>query len=215
MVRARAASLALFFSIFSSLVFVQSPQAQERLDALREYRLGNFREAAEICRREIAADNANMDAYAVLCWSLIRLSEYGSAARYAEQARSVNRYDPRMAEVLGEARFYQGRNEEALRLFQEYVTLAPEGGRIDAVYYFVGEIYIRLGRFRHADIALSTAVRYAPSNAQWWTRLGYTRERAGENRYAAAAYERALSLDPQSADAAHGLERARKALSPR
>lgn len=189
--------------------------AQDKRDALREYRLGNYAEAVEVCVAELESDSANMDSYAVLCWSLIKLAKFEEAARYAEQARTINRYDPRIAEILGEARYFQGRNEEALKLFQEYVTLAPEGGRIDAVYFFIGEIYIRLGRFRHADIALSTAVRYVPNNALWWTRLGYTRERAGENRYAAAAYEKALSLDPQSADASHGLARTRRALSSR
>jgi tetratricopeptide (TPR) repeat protein len=203
---------------FAMLLFwgtanVPSLRAQEQRDALREFRQGNYAEAVEICVAELASNPSNMDSYAVMCWSLIRLSKYEEAAKYAEQARSVNRYDPRIAEILAEARYYQGRNEEALKLFQEYVTLAPEGGRIDAVYYFIGEIYIRLGRFRHADIALSTAVRYVPNDAFWWTRLGYTRERAGEIRYAAEAYEKAIALDPQSVDASHGLDRTRKTLS--
>lgn len=199
--------LALFLAIPLS--------AQNRRDALQEYRQGNFAAAVEICLSEIAADPSNMDSYAVLCWSLVRLARYDEAAAHAEKGRQINRYDPRIVEILGEARFYQGRNEEALRLFQEYVTLAPEGGRIDVVYYFIGEIYTRLGRFRHADIAFSTAVRYAPTNALWWTRLAFARERAGENAHAAAAYEKVLSLDPQSADARRGLERTRRALAPR
>ena len=215
MVSSRTVLAAAFVVFFTGLISSGVVFAQNKRDALREYRLGNYAEAAAVCTAELAADPSSMDSYAVLGWSLIKLSKFDEAARYAEQARTVNRYDPRIAEILGEVRYYQGRNEEALKLFQEYVTLAPEGGRIDSVYFFIGEIYIRLGRFRHADIALSTAVRYAPNNAQWWTRLGYTRERAGENRYAVAAYEKALSLDPQSADASHGLARARKALSPR
>ncbi|MFA6508578.1 MAG: tetratricopeptide repeat protein, partial [Treponemataceae bacterium] len=93
------------------------------------------------------------------------------------------------------------------------ITLAPEGGRIDVVYYFIGEIYARMGRFRHADIAFSTAIRYVPGNAAWWTRLAYVRERAGENNHAADAYEKALSINPQLIDAQRGLERSRKSLS--
>ena len=83
------------------------------------------------------------------------------------------------------------------------------------MYYFLGEIYIRLGRFRHADIALTTAVHWMPGNAAWWTRLAYARENAGDYGESAAAYERALSLNSQLADARRGLERVRQALSQR
>lgn len=189
--------------------------AQVRPDALMEYRQGNYSAAVDICKAEILEAPSNMDSYSVLCWSLVALGRYDEAANFALQARSINRYDPRIVEILGEARFYQGRNEEALKLFQEYVTLAPEGGRIESSYYFMGEIYARLGKYKHADIALSTAVRYAPTNALWWTRLGYAREKASEARYAVSAYEKALSLDPQSVDAQRGLDRARAALGIR
>jgi cytochrome c-type biogenesis protein CcmH/NrfG len=83
------------------------------------------------------------------------------------------------------------------------------------VYFFLGEIYIRLGRFRHADIALSTAVHWAPGNAAWWTRLAYARENAGDLAEAVSAYEKALSLNPQLSDARRGLDRTRQALGSR
>jgi len=102
-------------------------------------------------------------------------------------------------------------NNEALQYFQEYASLAPEGQRIDAVYYFMGEIFIRQGKFRHADIALSTAVYWVPGNASWWVRLAYTRENAGDLSSAIEAYERALSLNPQLNDAQRGLDRIRRA----
>jgi predicted Zn-dependent protease len=91
--------------------------------------------------------------------------------------------------------------------------LAPEGARVDLVYSFLGEIYIRLGQFRHADIALTTAVHRIPGNATWWTRLAYARESAGDFLEAVTAYERALSLNPQLADARRGLERVRQTLA--
>jgi tetratricopeptide (TPR) repeat protein len=190
-------------------------QAQEKVDALNEYRLGNFENAIAICLAELETSPTNMDSYAVLCWSLIKLGRYEEVAARATAARQLNRYDPRLAEALAEARYYQGRNVEALRLFQEYADLAPEGGRIDSAYYFMGELFIRMGRFRHADIALTTAVRYVPGDAVWWTRLGYARENAKELSYAVIAYERALTLNPQSSDAKRGLERSRRAIPVR
>ncbi len=192
--------------------------AQNQPDALVEYRNRNYESAVTICRSELRVDPNNLESHVVLCWSLISLGRYEEALNYARRGRNLSRYDPRIVEILGEIGYYQGSNKDALEYFQEYVNLAPEGGRIDMVYYFIGEIYIRLGRFRHADIALSTAVHYVPGNAVWWTRLAYARENAGrenarELQEAIRAYERALLLNAQYADARRGLERTRQALA--
>ncbi|MDR2258059.1 MAG: tetratricopeptide repeat protein [Treponema sp.] len=208
----RGAVFALFFMLFP--VFLGFAQ-QTRPDALVEYQNGNYEGAVAICRDEIAANPGNLESHVVLCWSLLRLNRYEEAASYAREGRNISRYDPRIVEILGEIYYYQGRNTEALQYFQEYVNLAPEGQRIETVYYLLGEIYIRLGMFRHADIALSTAVHWVPGNAAWWTRLAYARENAGDLSEAITAYERALSLNSQLADARRGLDRTRQALGSR
>ena len=204
-------SMALcFFSLLIVPVFAQTAP-----DALREYRNGNFERAIDICRNELALNPRNIESHVVITWSLISLGRYNEAMDYARTGRSISRYDVRITEALGEISYYQGQNIEALQYFQEYANLAPEGSRIETVYYFLGEIYIRLGRFRHADIALSTAVHRLPGNALWWTRLAYARENAGDLSEAVTAYERALSLNPQLNDARRGLERVRQALASR
>ena len=202
--------------VFFIFAFLPGPiHAQTRPDALVEYRNGNFEQAVAICRNEIAANPNNMDSYVVICWSLISLGRYGEAMAYAQAGRNLNRYDPRIVEIIGEIHYYEGRNLEALQYFQEYVNLAPQGARIDVVYYFIGEIFIRLGRFRHADIALSTAVHWVPGNANWWTRLAYARENAGDLPDAVIAYNRALALNSQLVDARRGLDRVRQAMAGR
>jgi tetratricopeptide (TPR) repeat protein len=202
--------LPVFFFLPLALLFPQT-----RPDALMEYRNGNYERAVNICKDEIAVNPNNLDSYVVICWSLLRLNRFQEALTYARSGRNLSRYDTRITEILGEISYYEGRNIEALQYFQEYVNLAPEGQRIDMVYYFLGEIYIRLGRFRHADIALSTAVHWVPGNAAWWTRLAYARENAGDFSEAIAAYERALSLNSQLSDARRGLDRTRQALGSR
>lgn len=184
--------------------------AQQKPDALREYRNGNFEGSVEICRGEIASNPRNIESHVVICWSLIRLRRYEEAKGFALAGRDINRYDPRIIEILGEVYYFQGHNGDALRYFQEYVNLAPQGDRIDTVYYYIGELFIRSGKFHHADIALSTAVYYAPQNADWWARLGYARESAGDYAAAVTAYERAVSLNAGLSGARMGLERARQ-----
>jgi tetratricopeptide (TPR) repeat protein len=187
--------------------------AQQR--ALQEYRKGNYEEAARICKAEIAVNSNNLESHVVLCWSLVALGRYEEGRTYALAGRTISRYDPRIIESLGEVYYFQGRNNEALQYFQEYVNLAPQGARINTVYYYIGEIFIRQSQFRRADIALSTAVYYMPANAEWWSRLAYARENAGETREAVNAYEKALSLDSQLVDARRGLERTRAHLAGR
>jgi tetratricopeptide (TPR) repeat protein len=203
------------FSLLFFLLLCAAGAAQTRPDALMEYRNGNYEGAVRICRDEIAANPQNLESHVVICWSLLRLNRYGEALTFARAGRELSRYDARIIEILGEIYYFQGQNSDALQYFQEYINLAPEGQRIEMVYYFIGEIYIRLGRFRHADIALSTAVHWVPGNAAWWTRLAYARENAGDLFEAITAYERALSLNSQLADARRGLDRTRQALGNR
>jgi tetratricopeptide (TPR) repeat protein len=200
--------LFLFFPLWGAV-------AQNQPDALVEYRNRNYESAVAICKDELLVNPNNLESHVVLCWSLISLGRYEEALGYARQGRNLSRYDPRIVEILGEISYYQGRNQDSLEFFQEYVNLAPEGERIDMVYYFIGEIYIRMGRFRHADIALSTAVHYVPGNAAWWTRLAYARENAGELQEAVSAYQQALTLNAQYSDARRGLDRTRQAMSIR
>lgn len=203
-------TLAVIFTLAAAGLFSQS-----RPDALAEYRQGNYERAVLICRDEINADSGSLESYVVACWSLLRLGRYDETLRYARTARNLSRYDARVAEILGEVFYYQGNNNEALQYFQEYINLAPAGQRIETVYYLIGETYIRMGKFRHADIALSTAVHWMPGNAAWWTRLAFARENAGDLTQAVTAYERALALNPQLSDARRGLDRARQALANR
>jgi len=186
--------------------------AQDKDDALELYRIGDFQGAIEVCQRELAEMPNRMDAHAVLGWSLLKLRRYGEALAASEEAFRVSRYDPRIIETAGEALFYLGRHSEALRYFEEYAAIAPTGGRIDLVYYFMGEIYIQQARYNNADIAFSTALYHSPNIADWWARLGYAREKAGELRFSLEAYNKALALNPNLEDAARGRARVEQQL---
>ncbi|MGN0740909.1 MAG: tetratricopeptide repeat protein [Treponema sp.] len=183
--------------------------AQKAKDALLLYYNKNYKEAISVCEDEIKADPNRIDSYVVLCWSLIGNREYARAEQRAYDGLKLSRYDIRLIEVLGEAKYYLGKNEEALKQFQEYISIAPDrtGSRVGLAYYFMGEIYIRQTKFQHADIALSAAIRKDPLSDAWWTRLGYAREMAGNYAESLAAYEEALKLNPSKTDASRGKER--------
>lgn len=194
------ASLMLFILAIS--VF-----GQDRPDALVLYQNGKYADAIKVCEGELKVRPGNMDSYSVLGWSLIRLGKYTEALEKAQEAIKISRYDTRIIEIIGEANFYLGKNSEALKWFEEYASLSPGGGRIDSVYFLMGELYIRLGEYSHADISFTTAVYHSPNIARWWARLGYAREMAKDYTYSIEAYDKALELAPSFPDAKRGKER--------
>lgn len=182
--------------------------AQPKPDALKLYTSGNYKESVAVCEQELAVNPYNLDSYAVMCWSLIGNGQYNEAEQRATQARKINPYDVRIMEVLGEAKYYLGKNNEALQMFQMYIANTPENGsRVGKAYYFMGEIYIRQARFEHADIALTTAVRTEPLYDAWWARLGYSREMTKDYKGAIDAYDKALALNSAQTDAKLGRQR--------
>jgi len=195
------------FFIFFLLILVISGFGQDMPDALVLYQAGKYDEAVKICISELEIRPGNMDSYSVLGWSLLRLGKYEEALEKAKDGLKISRYDTRIVEIVGEANFYLGKNLEALKWFEEYAALSPGGGRIDSVYYFMGELFIRMGEYNHADIAFTTAVYHSPNIARWWARLGYAREMAKDYDYSIEAYNKALELAPSFPDAMRGKER--------
>lgn len=178
-------------------------------DALRMYREGKYQAAVEETLAEIQATPRNIDSYVVLGWSLLALSRYQEALDWGKKALTVSPYDERVIEILGEASYRLNNNQDALKYFEQYVSLVPGGDNrlIDDVYYFMAETYIRLGDLNHADIALSTAIHFQPNEALYWTRLGYVREQLKQYALALEAYNRALQLNPNLRDAVNGRDR--------
>jgi tetratricopeptide (TPR) repeat protein len=205
----------LFFFIFPGLILIGTGglSSQTSSGALGEFRQENYPQAIEMSLAELEDNPGDMDSYAIIGWSLIKLERYKEAREYSLAGLTHNR-DIRVLYNLGEANYHLGNNLEALKNFEEYAALSPTGGSVDEAYYYMGEIFIRLGEYHHADIALTTAVYYTANTARYWARLGYAREMAQDYPYALEAYDRALELLPAFSDALRGRERVRQKMAP-
>lgn len=185
-------------------------QAPSKQDALLLYRQGRDLESAgkqaeaqakygdsvAICDQELALDPRRIEAYVVKCWSLFRLGRHEDVI-VAGQAALKIQFDARAAEVMGESYYHLGQMDNALKYLQRYVDAAGEGGdRVPTAYFYMGEAYLRLRKFAHADIAYSTAVKREPSMPRWWFRLGWACEQLQEWKRAYDAYAKALALNP-------------------
>lgn len=194
-------------SVFFMLTLSVSVFAQAKPDALVLYKQGKYAEAIAVCEDEIKANPANLDSYVVMTWALLADKQYDKSYKTADEGRKIVQSDPRLIETQAEACYNLGRNAEALRLFQDYISYAPNGVRIPSSYYFMGEIYLRMAKYKHADIAFSVAVTLDAYNSLWWVRLGYAREQMKDYRYSLEAYDKALSLNKNNVDAQKGRER--------
>ena len=196
--------LSALIIIYLGPVFSQTAKQ----DALVLYHNGKSRDSVQVCEEELKENPNRVESYVVMCWSLIKNKQYAEAEERATEGLVISPYDLRLIEVLGEAKYFLGKNSGAMEQFQKYVASAPESGsRVGIAYYYMGEIFIRQARYQHADIALTSAVKKEPLLDSWWTRLGYSREMAGNYYEAIAAYDEALRLNSSSVDAARGRER--------
>lgn len=181
-------------------------ETRGRVDEARTY----YNEAIRICQAELSGNAANMDAYTVLTWALLRQGRYGEVVSQGDRALRINAGDYRIVETMGEAYFYLNDYSRSLAAFQRYVNAVPRGERASTAYFFMGEIFRNQRKFHHADIAYTTAVQLERSIALWWFQLGSVRESAGEFSSAVPAYEQALALNPSNREASEGLERSRR-----
>jgi len=199
--------LLILLSINLTLAFSQTQ------DALVLYHNGKYAEAISVCEQELVETPGRIESYVVMCWALVKNRQYNEAEVRAEEGLKLSPYDLRLIEILGEAKYYLGKNNGAMEQFQKYVASAPENGsRSGMAYKLMGEIYIKQQKYNHADIALSIAVKREPLMDTWWVRVGYAREMAGNYRESMLAYEEALRLNSSNIDARSGRERVAKKL---
>ncbi len=197
-----AASLFICCFCLSAGLSAQSSKA----GSLKLYLDGRYEESRQAALAEIAANSGDIESYVVICWDLLALKRWADAENYGLKAYELKQ-DPRITEALAEAAYQMGHNDTALKDFQNYVSVTQEGSRVGLAYYYMGEIYLRMARYAHADIAFSTALQYNPESASWWARLGWAREKAGDVQSALSAYNSALSIDPRLEDALLGRDR--------
>ncbi len=196
----------IFLVLLIGCVSVASAQ-EENIDALEMYRSGDREGAIRVTLSEIDVNPNNIDSYVVLGWALNAAGRHAEAIDYGLQALQVNRFESRILQIIAEAHYDLGNTVEALEYLEKYVQVAPTGSFVDWVYLAMGEIFLRLGEYHRADIALSTSVYHNNRVASRWGRLGFAREQLEEWQYALEAYERALQLDPNLGDAIRGKQR--------
>ena len=178
-------------------------ESRNRMSEAESY----YSEAIRICQNEVSRNAATSETYTVITWALRRQNRYADVITWGERGLRLYANEYRIVETMGEAYFYQGDYNRSLSFMQRYANAIPQGERTSVAYFFIGEIFRLTERFRHADIAYTTAVRLEPNIALWWYRLATVRESAGDRSPAMEAYQKAVRLNPNYREASEGLAR--------
>ena len=166
-----------------------------------------FQRSLAMTERLLSKEPSNPDLQTLKTWNLFRLHRYVDTVVYAQSVLNT-REDHRVLETMAEAHFFLNKNEEALSAFGRYFTIAPENDdRRSSAFYYVGEIYFRIKKYEHADIAFSTAVSMEKNMYYWWYRLGLVKEILGQYRRAYEAFNTSLSLKSNFKPALEARER--------
>lgn len=166
-----------------------------------------FTSSLSAVEKALQSDPSNIDLVSLQCWNLFRLDRHKEVVTIAQKAlQSVK--DFRIMETLAESLYFLDRSEEALQYFANYVELAPPtDDRMSSAYYYVGECYMRLKKYEHADIAFSTAVSMERNMYYWWYRLGAVKELLSQYKRAYESFGKALELNSGFAPAREGRTR--------
>ena len=203
----RLLSIALLFVAAGSLF----AQEDDGPDALQAFRDGRYQDALAITAAELEANPANIESFVVRGWTLNALGRHQDAVDLGLRALQTNQFESRVLFNVAQAHFELDNQLQSLEYLERYVQVAPTGTFIDDVYYLMGEIFIELGEYHRADIALSTSVFHNSRSAPRWSRLGFAREQLAEWEFALQAYDRSLQLNPSYAEAIRGRQRVRAA----
>jgi tetratricopeptide (TPR) repeat protein len=178
-------------------------EARNRMSEAEPY----YNEAIRICQDEVSRNAATRETYAVITWTLRRQNKHADVITWGERGLRLYSDEYRIVETMGEAFFYLGDYTRSLSYMQRFVNAIPQGDRTPMAYFFIGEIYRITQKYRHADIAYTTAVRLDPSLPLWWYRLATVREAAGDRDPAIEAYQQTIKLDANYQAAIEGLAR--------
>ena len=111
-----------------------------------------------------------------------------------EQARQLDGHSAAVHAALGEAYREEGRSADEKAELQTAMDLAPDDWRWP---YLLGALQIDSGDFTGAEQSLKTALGKTPDNARILYNLGLVYRKVNRLAEAQAAFEKAISFDPQ------------------
>jgi tetratricopeptide (TPR) repeat protein len=175
-------------------------------------RLERGRDAEASARRATLLDPDTAFHHRVLAQVLMERGDHRPALAAAREAVALEPDEPDHHVLVGRVEAAQGRWDAALRTVEHALALDPEHG--DGLRLRALILQVR-GRAEEADSAFLNALIRDPGDAFAYAGRGWSMLRTGgDAREAAAHFQRALHIEPDSEWAREGLVAALKARNP-
>lgn len=168
-------------------------------------------EGAELLKRAIEADNNNIEAWMNLGMMMVQGNQKDQAAHCFAQVVKVSPGHTDALYQLGMLRADAGNMQEAMQYCQAAVTSNPAHGPAHAA---LGWVLLEQGKVQEAIKILAHATKLAPNDFNSWVLYGNACRDAKLVREAAAAYRKALELQPGHRDVQRNLARVLQAAVP-
>lgn len=180
-----------------------SRQELERALALEQQ--GRVDEAISVYRGVLARQPAHAEILSLLGMAHARRGDMGQAIACFQQVNALRPTDPSSTFNLGLAFLSEGSREKAIDCFREVLRLDP--GFAPAKINLAG-LYLGDGRAAEALPLLDDAIARGKVSASTWVNRGIALDLLNRTLEACAAFERALTIDPNDIQALVYLGRA-------
>lgn len=153
-----------------------------------------YAEAFDVCSCAIELKPDYAEAYAFLSEIYADTGNWGAARENAQQALDLNFQSMDAHHNMGYALEVQGRYPEAVKFYDNAITLAPN---LAPLYIDSGRIYQNaLGDFETAAERFKKAIKLSPFDPEGYDLLGWTYYLNGDYVRAINALEQSVGVDP-------------------
>lgn len=177
--------------------FLSSEEYDERAHAL--YNEGQFDQALELLREGLSLYPSAVELHVGAGYARLAREEYAWARRSFEEALTLDPEHEDALAGLGEVLLKFGQVEAGLRAYDRTIELGYEDD-VELMLQ-IGRALFREGYVEHSLTFFERAVQHADDSAEAIACIGYAQHRLGNDVEAMVALRRALTVDPQFAEA--------------
>jgi len=177
--------------------FLSSEEYDERAHAL--YDEGQFDEALAVLREGLALYPSSVELHVGAGYARLARDEFAWARRSFEEALTLDPEHEDALAGLGEVLLKFGQVEAGLRAYDRTIELGYEDD-VELMLQ-IGRALFREGYVEQSLAFFERAVRHAEDSAEAVACIGYAQHRLGNDAEAMVALRRALTVDPQFAEA--------------
>lgn len=177
--------------------FLSSEEYDERAHAL--YDEGQYDEALAVLREGLALYPTSVELHVGAGYARLARDEFAWARRSFEEALTLDPEHEDALAGLGEVLLKFGQVEAGLRAYERTIELGYEDD-VELMLQ-IGRALFREGYVEQSLAFFERAVRHAEDSAEAVACIGYAQHRLGNDAEAMEALRRALTVDPQFAEA--------------